>query len=476
MARRRSVLSSRTSRAELPSSDAPEWEVISPGVRLGYRRGRGTRAGGGSWLAAARSSDGKRLQTRLGKADDVAAADGVSVFSHEQAKDAARRFARSTQVGASASPALTVNDALDRYLEARATEGMKSVRDAEIRASAHIRPKLGKARVAELTVDRVRRWRDELAKAPKRLRTGKHAERRNVQKVDPNDAEAMRKRRDTANRTLTLLKAALNWARDQRLADDDTAWRLVKAFRNTSGARVRFLDMDEQRALLENCSGAIRNLVAAALMTGARFGELSRLTARDLDPDNGSVFIAESKAGKSRHVPLTTGGLAFFRQLAEGRKSTDHLLTQESGQPWRKSTYHREFRAAVGRAGLGRLTLHELRHSYASTMVRAGAPLIVVGQALGHADTRMAEKHYAHLAPSYVADTIRRTAPDLYVLSSDDRPKPPARPTPAPISGAGSRPAGVAPMRDAASRRVAISVGPLDGMVDHSFEFRRPIR
>ncbi|ESW81605.1 hypothetical protein X772_22275 [Mesorhizobium sp. LSJC280B00] len=57
------------------------------------------------------------------------------------------------------------------------------------------------------------------------------------------------------------------------------------------------------------------------------------------------------------------------------------------------------------------VTLHELRHTYASTVVRNGAPLIIVAQALGHSDTRMAEKHYAHLAPSYVADTIRRMAP-----------------------------------------------------------------
>ena len=46
-------------------------------------------------------------------------------------------------------------------------------------------------------------------------------------------------------------------------------------------------------------------------------------------------------------------------------------------------------------------------------MVRKGAPLMVVAHALGHADTRMAEKHYAHLAPSYVAETIRRMAPDI---------------------------------------------------------------
>jgi hypothetical protein len=36
-----------------------------------------------------------------------------------------------------------------------------------------------------------------------------------------------------------------------------------------------------------------------------------------------------------------------------------------------------------------------------------GVPLAVIASQLGHADTRMVEKHYGHLAPSYVADTVR---------------------------------------------------------------------
>ena len=39
-----------------------------------------------------------------------------------------------------------------------------------------------------------------------------------------------------------------------------------------------------------------------------------------------------------------------------------------------------------------------------------GTPLLVVAKSLGHSDTRMVEKHYGHLAPSYVRDVIRATA------------------------------------------------------------------
>ncbi|AWN47552.1 site-specific integrase [Methylobacterium terrae] len=413
MPRHASPFKSRSSRAALPTSDAPTWEMIGPGIRLGYRSGRGTRGQGGSWLAASRGPDGTRVQIRLGKADDAAEADGSSVLTHEQAKEAARAWVKSLRKAPEAEPALTVADALEQYLEARTAEGMKAVYDAHSRARTHILPKLGALRVGDLTLDKLRRWRDAMVHAPKRVRTGRLATKVNTLDVDTTDPEALRRRRDTANRTLTLLKAALNWAYKHQMVADDRAWRLLTPFRDTGSARVRFLDAAEQQRLLNTCEGSLRDLVAAALMTGARFGELARLTVRDFDQANGTVFIEHSKNGRARHIPLTPGGAALFGRLVIGRVPKAPLLIRENGEPWRPMTYQRGFKAALARAKLESITLHELRHSYASAMVRNGAPLIVVAEALGHSGTRMAEKHYAHLAPSYVADTIRRTAPDL---------------------------------------------------------------
>ena len=61
---------------------------------------------------------------------------------------------------------------------------------------------------------------------------------------------------------------------------------------------------------------------------------------------------------------------------------------------------------------------HCLRHTYASHAVMAGAPLIVVAQNLGHADTRMVEKHYGHLSESYVAEAIRAAAPRFGIATT----------------------------------------------------------
>jgi integrase len=57
------------------------------------------------------------------------------------------------------------------------------------------------------------------------------------------------------------------------------------------------------------------------------------------------------------------------------------------------------------------ISFHGLRHSWASLAVMAGVPLMIVSKNLGHSDTKMVEKHYGHLAPSYVADAIRAGAP-----------------------------------------------------------------
>ena len=72
------------------------------------------------------------------------------------------------------------------------------------------------------------------------------------------------------------------------------------------------------------------------------------------------------------------------------------------------------FRKACKRAKISpAISFHVLRHTHGSTLAMRGVPMAVIAEQLGHADTRMTEKHYAHLAPSYVADTIRAHFPTL---------------------------------------------------------------
>jgi integrase len=72
------------------------------------------------------------------------------------------------------------------------------------------------------------------------------------------------------------------------------------------------------------------------------------------------------------------------------------------------------------RAGISpAVNFHILRHTHGSHLAMSGVPMGVVAAQLGHADTRMTEKHYAHLAPSYVAQTIRANFPVLGLSARD---------------------------------------------------------
>jgi integrase len=77
-------------------------------------------------------------------------------------------------------------------------------------------------------------------------------------------------------------------------------------------------------------------------------------------------------------------------------------------------------RAACGAARIAPITFHGLRHTYASRLAMNGVPLGVIAAQLGHSDTRMVEKHYGHLAPSYIADTVRAAYGSFDIVETDN--------------------------------------------------------
>jgi integrase len=166
--------------------------------------------------------------------------------------------------------------------------------------------------------------------------------------------------------------------------------------------------------LVNACEPAFRNLVRGALLTGCRYSELATMHVADFNADAGVVTVRESKAGKPRHVVLTDEGRRLFATLTAGKLGNDLIFTRRDGGTWRKSHQMRPMQDAYNRAKINpAVSFHALRHTHGSTLAMRGVPMGVIAQQLGHADTRMTEKHYAHLAPSYVADTIRAHFPTL---------------------------------------------------------------
>ena len=218
------------------------------------------------------------------------------------------------------------------------------------------------------------------------------------------------------------MKAALNAAWREGKIASDAAWRPVQAFKDANSARVRHLSIAEAQRLINASEEDFRKLVRGALLTGARFGELAAVTVADYSPANGgTLHIRKSKSGKARHIILTEEGTEFFAGLAAGRSARDLLLAKSDGGRWLKSHQSRPMRDACANGKVDPpASFHVLRHTYASLTIMGGAPLLVVAQNLGHADSRMVEKHYGHLAKTYVADAIRAAAPRFGVVAEEN--------------------------------------------------------
>jgi integrase len=157
------------------------------------------------------------------------------------------------------------------------------------------------------------------------------------------------------------------------------------------------------------CPANLRRLVRAALLTGTRWGELASLKTADVNLSTGHLYIAESKSGRSRHVPLNPEGLEHFKALVTGKTGDELVLTREDGKPWGHNHHVRALQAACKVAKVKpAVSFHELRHTYASHLAQAGVDLLTISKLLGHADTRITAKHYAHLADKTLALAVTK--------------------------------------------------------------------
>jgi integrase len=404
-------ITNRTVRAKLLIRRDPYWHLIAEGQHIGYRKG----IQGGTWIARIYDPvNGRRFQS-LGVADDTVEADATHVLSFSHAQEAARTWFATVGLSHSGdvfSGPYSVSQAMDDYLVDRERVKRKRLDRTRGIIQAHILPLLGHIDVSKLTHGRVKAWRDAIAEAPPRVRTRQGAKQA-YRDIEANDPDAMRKRQATANRILTVLKAALNFAHESRRVSSKASWEAVKPFRGVDLPKVRFLTPHEVTALTKACEPDFKVIVKAALLTGCRYGELTALRVGAFDSDSKSIFVEKSKNGTARHVVLNDEGAAFFSQLTKGREVLAEMFFRANGKPWKTSEQKRPMDKACIESDVSGVTFHILRHTYASQAVMNGVPVAVVAEQLGHKDTRITERHYAHLCRSYKQEIIRTNLPSF---------------------------------------------------------------
>lgn len=375
-------------RAKLKPRVKPYYRHIAPNRTLGYTRRDGA---AGSWVVREWEGGAYRFRT-LGAADDIAPADGRDVLTFDQALQAANNARAVEPVGH-----LTVSQALDRYFEALAARSKHTV---QYRAAAakHIVPDLGRRRVDRLTKTEIEAWLASL-----------------VQELE-DDPDARRRSQDTANRNLTIFKAALNaaFADEANQIPTDAAWRRVKPFQKVARAREVDLDPAQVRSLIAKAAKldkAFAALLEAAYLTGARMGELAGASVRDLDAKRNTLRV-DGKTGP-RVVTLTNEAAMFLQKQSTDRLPDAPLLPDGSGGRWPRSGHHRTMKAAAAAAELSEDTcVYSLRHAHASRAIESGMPLSLLAENLG-TSLLMLQRNYAHVLARTRREVIQETGPKL---------------------------------------------------------------
>lgn len=362
-----------TVRAKLTPRREPYWGVpLAPGRYIGYRKIDGER---GSWIARARDEDGAQRYNALGAVSDA--------LDYEAACKAAREWFAALDAGVTRTEKYTVADACREYVEDRQREkGERCAFDANWRFSKYVlEAPIAKTDVVKLRAPAVKAWRDGL----KLTKAG-------------------------ANRVAATFKAALNLAVANRRVPASCAieWRSVKQYRNADRRRDIYLDLAQRRALLDAATGAVRDLIEAAMLTGARPGELASALRSAYDGRTRTLKLT-GKTG-TRTIPLSPPAVTLFERLAKSKLPSAALLARDDGEPWKRKAQPRKtgltttgaewsdaVRTAAQAANLPHGTsLYCLRHSWITTAIQSGLSPLEVAKLTG-TSLMMIDKHYGHL-------------------------------------------------------------------------------
>ncbi len=142
-----------------------------------------------------------------------------------------------------------------------------------------------------------------------------------------------------------------------------------------------------------------RVLLSLIYAGGFRIGEVSRLKINDVDSDRMLIRIVKSKGKMDRYVPLSSYLLSGLKRYYKSSKPKDYLFNgRQKGQPLSHSAIQQSFRLAKQKANILKdVSVHSLRHSYATHLLEQGLDIVTIKELLGHSDigTTMMYLHVA---------------------------------------------------------------------------------
>jgi integrase len=367
----------------------PYWQNMGAGRKLGLRfLPSGSATWVAKWTSKRKLESGSRpqmVQASLGQLDSM---------THVEAWDAANQWFKEQQGGI--KRAGTVADACRKYVEKLFRDkGERSAKYAEYYFTKHVTgSSLGAMKLADVTAEALRHWLDALV-TPKR-------------------------KKNSANRILRTLKAALNFAFEEKLCASDAEWRRVKPLRGAGardGERTAYLTPEQRRKLIEKADRDAADFLRALLHSAARPNEMQAARVSDFDARERTLRLVSLKGRgeeRVRYVPLSGTAAEFFTTLSKGKTPKAHLVTCQL-LPWARHLWADGIRAALNATNKeieeprDRLPLdvvaYTMRHCAITDMLSAGVDVSSVAKIAG-TSIAMINSHYAKFVQADVRQKL----------------------------------------------------------------------
>jgi integrase len=285
------------------------------------------------------------------------------------------------------TPDITFGQLAEEWL-IRAELRVKTYDTERLTVRKSLIPELGSMGLRQLSTADINRW------IAKRLAAVKTASR---SKAEPGSSNRIKP--GTVQREFNTLRAILNEAVRNGLIERSPTQDANAIRRGES--RQRFLTNEELVGLLavaETEAEWLPDFVLWAVHSGMRKGEVQALTwrdVRDLGPDRVFVEIRNSKSGQPRMVTTTKTMRDILARQRGRRVAGDERVFGIS-----KMTLRRRWEAARHKAGLGDVTIHDLRRTHSTHAAISGVDLRTLAARIGHTDLSMLQKHYAAIVGS----------------------------------------------------------------------------
>jgi len=200
----------------------------------------------------------------------------------------------------------------------------------------------------------------------------------------------------SVNRDLSVLKRMFNVGITWKLTDHNPVCDVK--FLKQPEPRERVLTEDEEEIFLAECTEHLWPVILTALKTGMRLNEILSLKWEQVDLIHREIEVVKTKSGKKRIIPISDDLFEVFlmlQRLDGDKEFVFHYVDPKTGHRKHLRYIRTAFCNACRRANIKGLTFHDLRHTFASSLVRAGVDLITVKDLLGHYSVKTTER-YTH--------------------------------------------------------------------------------